>query len=56
MTYKEIEAELKSKGFKHEFGVSPLKGMRFGNGKDYAFVWVEKAIDSIVHKCEYVYS
>lgn len=54
MTFAQIEKELKEKGFKHEFGNSPLKGMRFNNGKVLAFVWVEKDGNSIKHKVEYV--
>lgn len=54
MTYLEIENSLKENNFKLEFGFSPLKGMRFNNGKQYAFVFVVKENDSIKHKVEYV--
>lgn len=54
MTYAQIEKELKENGFKHEFGVSPLKGMRFSKGTELAFVWVEKDGHSIKHRVEYV--
>jgi len=54
MTYKEIETSLTENNFKLEFGFSPLKGMRFNNGKQLAFVFLVKEERSIKHKVEYV--
>jgi len=54
MTYKEIETSLTENNFKLEFGFSPLKGMRFNNGNQLAFVFVVKEEGSIKHKVEYV--
>jgi hypothetical protein len=54
MTYAQIEKNLKENNFKLEFGFSPLKGMRFNNGKQFAFVFVVKEEGSIKHKVEYV--
>jgi len=54
MTYSQIETTLKENNFKLEEGFSPLKGMRFNNGKKYAFVFVVKEGDSIKHKVEYI--
>lgn len=54
MTYKEIEDSLKKNNFKLEFGFSPLKGMRFRNENQFAFVFVEKQNGSIKHNVEYV--
>jgi ribonucleotide reductase beta subunit family protein with ferritin-like domain len=54
MTYKEIETSLTENNFKLEFGFSPLKGMRFSNGNQFAFVFVVKENGSLKHKVEYV--
>ena len=54
MTYKEIETSLTENNFKLEFGFSPLKGMRFNNGNQLAFVFVVKEEGTIKHKVEYV--
>lgn len=54
MTYKEIENNLKENNFKLEFGFSPLKGMRFNNGKQLAFVFVVKENGTIKHDVTYV--
>lgn len=54
MTYREIETSLKERNFKLEAGVTPLRGMRFNNGNQYAFVFVVKENGSIRHAVEYV--
>lgn len=53
MTYLQIETELKNKSFKLEFGNSPLKGMRFKNDSQYAFVFVKIENSKIKHQVEY---
>lgn len=54
MTYAQIEKSLTENGFNLEEGVSPLKGMKFSNKRQFAFVWVGKENNNIKHFVEYV--